>query len=484
VSGVRVPPAFRSGPVAVRTASDVVVEFGELIGRSYDAEQRLVIETVTGLDRWGRWSAMEGCVVCPRQNLKTFVLEGIALAKLFVLGSELIVWSAHLFSTAMESLRSCERLIGGCGEVSRYVRRVSHANGAEGIELVDGRRMLFRARSKDGGRGLSGDDVVLDEAFALLPSHLGALLPTLSARPNPQVLYGSSAPKADSVILHQVMARGRSGTDPGLAYVEWSAPQGGCRRGGECSHTVSEPGCALDDRGRWQAANPAMGRRIRAATIATERRSLPPTEFARERLGWPQSPVEAAAGPITLALWQDLADPSSSRPRGRPVWGVDVSPQRTAASIGVAAWREADAEGPAHLGLVDHRSGTGWVVDRLAAAAERAGAWEVWVDPASPAVTMVEDLQGAGLVVQQVTSRELGAACGRLQDDVTRRPAVLVHVGDPILTAAVGAARRRDIGDGGWAWARKRSDGDITALVAVTLAYHGLVGGAQASDVY
>jgi hypothetical protein len=73
------------------------------------------------------------------------------------------------------------------------VKRIYNGNGEERIEMNGGARLLFKARTKTGGRGLTGDKVILDEAFALQPGHMGALLPTLSVRPDPQVLYGSSA---------------------------------------------------------------------------------------------------------------------------------------------------------------------------------------------------------------------------------------------------------------------------------------------------
>ena len=46
----------------------------------------------------------------------------------------------------------------------------------------------------------------------------------------------------------------------------------------------------------------------------------------------------------------------------------------------------------------------------------------------------------------------------------------LVHLGDPILGRSVEGAARRDAGDGAWIWTRRRSDVDISALYAVTLA--------------
>jgi hypothetical protein len=49
----------------------------------------------------------------------------------------------------------------------------------------------------------------------------------------------------------------------------------------------------------------------------------------------------------------------------------------------------------------------------------------------------------------------------------------LRHLGQPALSVALSAARKRKVGDG-WAWNRATSSDDITALVAATLALWAL----------
>jgi hypothetical protein len=85
------------------------VDLAATYGRILDAEQALVVDAILSEGPDGNWAALEAAVVCSRQNLKTFVLECIALAKLFLFGSELIIWSAHLFETAQESFRTWTR---------------------------------------------------------------------------------------------------------------------------------------------------------------------------------------------------------------------------------------------------------------------------------------------------------------------------------------------------------------------------------------
>src|SRR5690606_27952937 len=125
----------------------------------------------------------------PRQNGKGGVLEARELAGLFLLGERLIVHSAHEFATAEEALERMVALIEGCPDLSRRVKAVKRSHGQEGIYLTNGQRLRYRTRTKGGGRGFTADCVILDEAMVLPEAFIGALMPTLSARPNPQLWY-------------------------------------------------------------------------------------------------------------------------------------------------------------------------------------------------------------------------------------------------------------------------------------------------------
>ena len=90
----------------------------------------------------------------------------------------------------------------------RRVRQVYLQRGAESIELKNGKRLRFIARTGGSGRGFTADLVILDEAYALGDAEMAALLPTLSARPNPQIWYTSTAGLPTSVQLGRVRERG------------------------------------------------------------------------------------------------------------------------------------------------------------------------------------------------------------------------------------------------------------------------------------
>lgn len=238
-------------------------------GLDLDPWQRFVLES--GLRRrGGKWAAFEVALIVARQNGKGSVLEALELAALFLYPDiRLILHSAHQFKTAAEAFLRVRALIEDNPDFDSKVARVRTAAGAEAIELKDGKRLRFVARSSGSGRGFTSDLVILDEAYELGDQQMAALLPTLSARPDPQVWYTSTAGGQDSIQLGRVRARGVAGGDNSLAFMEWSAD--------EDDHDPADPA-------DWALANPGLGIRIAPEYIEREMAALGPDAFARERL--------------------------------------------------------------------------------------------------------------------------------------------------------------------------------------------------------
>lgn len=464
---------------------DEVADVAELVGRPLDAEQRIAVDAKTSYGPGGSWLTLETLLKEPRQNGKTAGVETpICLTDLFVWGADRIAWTAHLFKTCREAFEDHERLISGIPEFSKRVLRISYAHGEESIQLKTGARIDYLARSKGGGRGLGGKRVVIDEALFFAATAAGALLPILAARENPQIDYLSSAAKIESELLRDLTARGRAGGDPSLILVEWCAPgsfaEPGCQDPG-CGHQREAQGCRLDDPAYLRSANPAVrSGRIRMSFLVSMRRTLAPVEFAREFLGWDEAGAGADAETIPLEAWESRLD-SESRITGARALAFDVSPDRKFSAIGGAGWR---ADGGRHLALVDHRPGTSWLVPRLLELVERHDPVAVVVDGASPASSEIRALKQAGLRVRSdadpsallvvLAAADMGRACAGLYDATAGDAPDAWHRGDQIVTAALRAAVPRDVGDGGWAFGRRRSDVDISPIVAIAEALAGL----------
>jgi phage terminase large subunit-like protein len=417
-----------------------------------DPWQQWVLEDALTERPDGSWAAFECCLICPRQNGKNSILEALELAALFLFGEQLVIHSAHLFDTAREHFARMQALIGSCPDLDRKVAAVSTAHGKESIRLRSGARLKFIARSRSAARGFSGDRIVLDEAFDLSSEAVGAMLPTLSARPNPQVWYTSSAPHQDSAVLHGIRRRAAAPDSGRLWFAEW-----GC-----------EPGIDPDDTDNWYTANPALGIRISEEFVRSEReaqRGLGDM-FERERCGVPSS-EDSGQSVFGPGRWQALADPETTF-AGTPAIALEVAPDMSWASFGGAGRRP---DGLVSVHLIDRRPGTGWVVDAARALTER---WRVpiHVDPRSPSAGLVPDLEAAGVTVQPLPGGELSKACASLQHAVVEgqlRHPDLRPLNDAVHTAAV-----RRTGDS-WVWARARSDFDISGLVAVTIAHWSLL---------
>jgi phage terminase large subunit-like protein len=444
-------PRVLSVPPFVTSAGTEAVELAEAAGLVLDPWQRFVLEQALGERADGSWSAFEVGLIVPRQNGKGAILEALELAGLFLFGERLILHSAHEFKTAQEAFRRVLSLVEGSDWLRKKVARVRTSHGEEGIELIDGARLRFVARSGGSGRGFSGDRLILDEAMILAAQAMAALLPTLSARPNPQVWYTGSAGLESSEQLRRVRARGMAGNSPSLAYFEWSAPED----------------ADLDDLEAQALANPALSYRVTAEFIARERAALLELEFGRERLGiWSDARREAVIDPV---VWDRLADWSSDA-LDPVTFAIDVTPDRSMAAIASAGRRK---DGRLHGEIVDHRPGTSWVVPRLAELVQKWQPTGNLLDPAGPAGSLLPDLERAGVEFTTVTAREMAQACGLVYDLATQDG--LRHLGQPMLDAALLGAKKRPLGDA-WAWARKDA-ADICPLYAFTLALFGASNG-------
>jgi hypothetical protein len=448
-------------PPCVSSAGDEAVDLAHMAGLHLDPWEAFVLRNALGEGPDGKWAAFLVGLVVARQNGKGAILEARELAGLFLLGERMIIHSAHEFATSAEHFRRLLYLIEDTPEFSRRVKKISRSHGEEGIELHGGQRIRFKTRTKGAGRGFTADLLVLDEAMHLAESSVGAMLPILSARPNPQVwMTGSAVDKNvhdHGIALARVRERGISGEDDSLAYFEWSADA-----------DLTDAPLVANDPDAWSSANPGLGIRITLDHIAREQRSMDPRTFAVERLGigdWPNTDgsVEQVIDPY---VWAQLEDQNSSI-KGTPAFAVDVAPDRSSSTISAAGWTP---DGHLHVETIDRNRGTGWVVSRLEQVLSRHAGQanpRVVLDPSSPAGSLITSFEEVGIRVDQVTARQYAQACGGFFDAVDNRE--LRHLNTPELLAAVRGAVKRPLGEA-WAWDRKNTHVDISPLVAATLA--------------
>lgn len=441
-----------------------VAEFVEATGTRLDPWQWDVLRT--SLLREGeRWAAFSVAVCAPRQNGKNAVLEMRELAGALLLGERLIVHSAHQADTGREAFRRMDDLIDANEWLSAEVRHVRRTNGFEAVEFRNGARIRFRTRTRVGGRGFSGSPLVFDEAMYLSEASMGSILPVASAQPDPQVWYAGSAVDQeihdDAVVFARVRERALRGDTDRLAFFEWS-------HDADSPDEVTEEQAA--DPAVWAATNPAFGIRITPEYVLAERAELDPRTFAVERLGvgdWPATQAGEETV-VDMGLWE-LCEDRLSELLDPVCFAYDVSPDRQWASIGVAGLRP---DGLAHVEVVEHRRGTGWVARRLwelCGRHETVG--EVVCDRVGAGGSLLPELEKLGVAVSALTASEYASACGLFFDEVEQER--LRHLGSAELAAALRGAATRPLGEA-WAWSRKHSRAVISPLVACTLALWGV----------
>lgn len=438
---------------AVGTAAQECIDLAASVGLLLDPWQRRCLEVILAEDAQGKTAAMTAGLVVPRQNGKGSILEALELAWLFLWEVPLVMHSAHLFKTSQEAFKRLLIHVNTTPWLSDEVKRISVAHGKEGIETKSGSRIDFVARSKGSGRGFTADRLVLDEAYDLPDLELDAAMPTLSARPDIQIVMTSSAPMVDSTTLRRVRRRALEGDTHRFAYLEWSVDP-----------TDFDP----DSESDWAKANPGYGFRISRDAVVNERATMSESGFSRERLGVPDEQSAGAAFDVVAfeAALSDDAAPASN------LWlGIDAAPDGGAGAI--------VASDGLCVEVVDYRPALHWLPDRIVELSERHRA-EVVLDPSGPAGALVPQLSTRlGTSLHLASIRDMTHACGMF-DEKLRSGGISVRR-NADLRQAVSSSRRRKVGD---AWALRRGDGsDICPAVAAVLAVWGAAHASSDYDV-
>ena len=429
-------------------------------GLSPDAWQAQVLEDwMARVGKAGKWASLSCALAVPRQNGKNAILEMRELFGMIQLG-EKFLHTAHEVKTARKAfirLASFFENPRKWPELAELVKDIRRTNGQEAIVLTNGGSVEFVARTKGSGRGFTVDVLVCDEAQELSDDALEALMPTTSAAPlgNPQWIFTGTppGPTANGEVFSRIRDDALSGKSSRLAWHEWS-----------CIGSAD-----LDDPLSASSANPALGGRLQWDVIQGERSRFSDEGFARERLGmWDSAGSQRV---ISADSWKVIAAANLQDDGGEVSIAIDVSPDRSTATIASAAWTVDDIP---YVDVIESRRGEAdWGVAKFVELVERHNVRAVVIDAASNANTLIDPLRQFGVTVTVTNARQMSVACGMFYDAVMEQ--TVRHLDQPLLNSALAAARKRPIGDGGWGWSRKNSESDITPVTASTLALWGLL---------
>lgn len=454
---------MRHAPSVRVNAWEDVADLSASLGMPLDEWQENVFEAAMGERADGRWAARLVGLSTPRQNGKSQLIVARALAGALLLEERTIICSAHQMDTAREVFQRLLDVIDENPSVSRRVDSVMKAVGREYVRFKGGSTIRVKARSVSGSRGFSADCILLDEAQILSAAAWSSILPTMSARENPQAwLLGTPpTPQDDGEVFARLRERGIEGKDSRLTYLEWSANEDD----------------DLDDPEVWARANPAYGSRISPEAVESERSAMNDEQFAMERLGmWSSSSTRSV---IPGPSWLEREDEGSAV-AARLALGVEVGPDLAWASVALAGERP---DGQWHFELDDDQHtrgrGTAWLIPHIQyLVTSNPEIRSVVVDVAGPVKALLDErngrwfFKGTDVEATPVRVAQLGVGCAEVLDGIVT--GWLHHTGQPQFTSAALAAGKRALGDTGmWVWSRKAAESDITPIQAGTLALIG-----------
>lgn len=392
----------------------------------------------------GRLAATVGGVgmSLPRQCGKTTLLIGMLFGLCLDNPGLFALWTSHHARTTAESFLAMQNFTHR-PQVRPLIEKIFLGSGDEELRFTNGSRILYGARERGFGRGLSAVDVVIfDEAQILSEKALQNMLASLNLSSLGLHIYCGTPPKPtdNCESFSRMRTDALSGEASELVWIEFSANED----------------ADLDDERQWAKANPSYPHWTPPESIKRLRHKLDPDGFRREALGiWPSDRWRV----FDVAQWTRLESTSVNQPQ-RATLAIDVSPYRGTSAIGVAG-------GASNRTLVMCYSGPGtsWVAGKVAELVASREIVEVALGP-GPARGLEPDLAREGVEYRKLTGTDIAASCAAFQEGI--KSGALVHAGQAELDVAVASARTRRTGDAE-TWDRGYSE-DISALVAAAAA--------------
>jgi hypothetical protein len=397
--------------------------------------------------------AIGGVVISiPRQVGKTFLMGAIVFALCLLNPGLTVIWTAHHTTTSNQTFQS---MLGFCKRKKVAPHILRPLMDPMTVEFLNGSVIMFGARERGFGRGLSAVGVlVFDEGQILTEKAASDMVPTTNTVANALIIYTGTPPKPTdpSEVFTNRRTEALAGDSDDMAYIEFSA----------------DPDAKLLDRKQWRRANPSYPKRTNDAAMLRMKKNLTSdASFKREALGiW-----DDESGEGEIPRWIELADKHSTIATNAR-WALAVSPLEKGPQWSCFAVVGRRDDGRLHVEALDHRAGTWWVTARAKQIYDERGI-ALCVRKTGAEGALISGLREAGVEVEELSVVDFAqgtgqfiAAAGFDDEGIPQ----MHHLDDPDLNRAVKAAKRRTSANGSSTWDELRSAREITAVVAATCA--------------
>ncbi len=430
---------------------DATAKFGIKVGIRLLPWELMVIRALSSMDEPNEhgdqlWTHRVGLLECSRQQGKTLLLTLLILRRLFK-DRRRLVYTAQQWATVEDVFDRVLAIVERTPSLRRRLASPPSKAGNRGVIVLKpapGEKHVVKAnfgpRTRHFARGFTEiDDLILDEAYDLVPAEVANLTGAQAASANPQTIYASTPPVASQHPYCQrfsgLVRTIESGGAPGLYGALYRAPKA-FQRGDTAAYPLAQPSYGVVGDDREMAAHLQGARDAGAADLAL---------FDADWLGWGDYPPPENGRPsdIPADLWSAMADPEVSVTGPRVVvltrektWAITAA-QRT-------------STGRIHLEV-------GWAADGAAAAVVRrlvdvVTAWNpaAVVVARGGAAEVLPELEAVGIEAVVPNRTEEAQACGGFLSDAL--DGALSHSGQDGLSGAVARAYRQELPAGGFTW--------------------------------
>lgn len=395
-----------------------------------------VLEPWLGRTADGKWSAPTCGLSVPRQNGKSLGVVAARINYGMVVLGESVVYTAHLQKTATETFELLREFYE-TPKMKKRVKAIKSALGREEIDLKNGARIKFLARTRNGGRGQHGDLLIFDEAQELDSKQQASFTFAISASRNPQTLYLGTPPDELSVteVFRGIRNRAIKRQGKRLAWAEWSVPE------------VPED---ITDTKLWELTNPSLGITIQPSTIEAEVDQMMPEDFARERLGWW---VDGVAGDCVIPAndWEECRTFDPPQPMGdeKMAAGIKFTADGAKVALSVAV-KQGERAYVECLDYAPMNRGVKWLAEWISDRRDKLAM--VYIDGKSNTGALVAKLNEADYPdkgFKVMGTSDVISASSMFANAVSEHE--VEHSGQPLLDESVTHVVKRKIGaDGGW----------------------------------